>query len=281
MKVGPALIVLAVFMLGACATKRGTEASLERLDIPAGEGPFPAVVLLHGCNGVGPNIAVWQTVLHEHGYASVVIDSFGPRWINEICTDSSRWPMHRRVEDVYIGLAKLVENPQIDARRVALMGFSNGGVAVLSALTRTVLLRLPPDRPHYSAGVALYPDCSIFPDARFSVPISTLIGNVDDWTPSHYCKKLAAATRVRPGSPPFEVKVYEGAHHAFDYPGLQFLYRAEVRNMHSRSGYGASVAGNLAVTRQAQVDVIEFLDRVMTKHSPYGVPPKNMGLPPK
>lgn len=267
MKARPVLVVLAAMILGACATRHGAEASLERLDIPDGAGPFPAVVLLHGCNGMGSNIPVWQRVLREHGYASVAIDSFGPRWINEICSDFSRLPMHQRVEDVYLGLAKLVARPEIDAQRVALMGFSNGGVAVLSALTTTVLLRLPADRPHFRAGVAVYPDCSIYPSARFAVPITALIGAADDWTPPRYCSELASAARARADSPVFEVKVYAGAHHAFDYPGLQFLYRPEVRNMHSPSGYGATVAGNSSAARQAHSDAIAFLERVIGRRS--------------
>jgi len=44
---------------------------------PAGEGPFPAVVQLHGCGGLEAQSYRWARWLVEHGYVALVVDSFG------------------------------------------------------------------------------------------------------------------------------------------------------------------------------------------------------------
>src|SRR6266851_10205629 len=36
---------------------------------PAGAGPFAAVVVLHGCDGVGPHYRNWRRRLRDWGYA--------------------------------------------------------------------------------------------------------------------------------------------------------------------------------------------------------------------
>ena len=47
---------------------------------PEGEGPFPAVVMLHGCNGLWrPWDDLWAGRLVRWGYVAFQVDSFGPR----------------------------------------------------------------------------------------------------------------------------------------------------------------------------------------------------------
>src|SRR2546428_15908 len=46
---------------------------------PSGRGPFPAVILMHGCGGVGNAETGWVSPLRAAGNAAVVVDSFGGR----------------------------------------------------------------------------------------------------------------------------------------------------------------------------------------------------------
>jgi hypothetical protein len=46
---------------------------------PKGDGPFPAIVLLHGCSGLGRANEVWTARLVDWGYVVLNVDSFGPR----------------------------------------------------------------------------------------------------------------------------------------------------------------------------------------------------------
>src|SRR5947209_2193586 len=46
---------------------------------PEGTGPFPAVVLLHGCQGVLPSTRPWGRWVKERGYLALVVDRWAGR----------------------------------------------------------------------------------------------------------------------------------------------------------------------------------------------------------
>lgn len=50
---------------------------------PEGPGPFPAVVIMHDCSGLGPRSSGapirWARELVEKGYVIIMPDSFAPR----------------------------------------------------------------------------------------------------------------------------------------------------------------------------------------------------------
>src|SRR5262245_39906496 len=56
---------------------------------PNGPGPWPAVVLLHSCNGDWRRIDErWGKRIASWGYVTLSVDSFGPRGIKTSCRDS-------------------------------------------------------------------------------------------------------------------------------------------------------------------------------------------------
>jgi poly(3-hydroxybutyrate) depolymerase len=64
---------------------------------PAGGGPFPAIVALHGCSGVGSRDRVlsqrhadWGDRLVRAGYVVLFPDSFGPRGAKSLCSTRDR-----------------------------------------------------------------------------------------------------------------------------------------------------------------------------------------------
>ena len=79
--------VVATAVMAGCAGKiafdnvtPGTPQRIEgKLYKPDGRGPFPALVLLHGCQGVVRQTQTWAHWLRERGYVALVMDSFGPR----------------------------------------------------------------------------------------------------------------------------------------------------------------------------------------------------------
>jgi dienelactone hydrolase len=67
-------------------TARELSAKLRPYDTilrPEGEGPFPAVVLLHGCSGVQESNHSWAELFRNQGYVAVIVDSLGPRGLRE------------------------------------------------------------------------------------------------------------------------------------------------------------------------------------------------------
>jgi dienelactone hydrolase len=226
--------------------------------LPKGNGPFPAVIIVHGCSGVRQNATMWADFLKENGYASIVMDGFSPRGINEICTRLDRLPSGQRVFDAYAALRYLGTRPEIDADRVAIMGFSNGAGVALDAVLETWVGSIPEVPKTLKAAIALYPECLLRTANRplYQAPAMILIGEADDWTLASSCEKMATA--LDPKSRPLTVKTYPHAHHAFDDPtGPGYL--SHVQNRNAPNGRGATVRGDSATTEQAKKDVLQFL----------------------
>lgn len=52
---------------------------------PAGEGRFPAVVMLHDCRGIRPYQVGWADELAGWGYVVLIVDSFMTRYEADVC----------------------------------------------------------------------------------------------------------------------------------------------------------------------------------------------------
>lgn len=187
------------------------------LRLPEGRGPFPALVLAHGCNGNHNIERVWGPVLREWGYATFVLDSFRERGIKEVCTQGRRLSPTQRIPDAYGALRLLAAHPQIDARRVALMGFSHGGRLTMHASTAWAKeTYAPAGQPSFRAFFPFYPNCNaVFPEReRVFAPVRIHTGEADDWTPAAPC--VALANSLKASGQDIAIHVYPGAHHSFD-----------------------------------------------------------------
>lgn len=206
------------FQMGALEERRA-QAAQGLLPVtmyrPAGAGPFPFVVLLHGCGGLKHEaswtllVRPWADLFRTHGIGTAVVDSFGPRGVDQVCTGNvAAWAV-RRADDAYSTRAWLAAQPNVDAQRIAVMGMSNGGRTVLAALRTT------PQRPErFVAGVALYPGCQTDVSSNFYAPLLVLIGKADTVTPAHFCEQMHAAQPA--SAPALRLIVYPRGPHAFD-----------------------------------------------------------------
>jgi dienelactone hydrolase len=204
----------------------GDSASLSgELLFPEGAGPFPAVVLAHGCNGNRFVEPAWGSFLREAGYATVNVDSFRGRGISEVCTQAGRLSPLQRVPDAYGALRLLAAHPKIDPRRVALMGFSHGGMLTMFASTAWAKETYAvAGQPAFRAFFPFYPYCNgVFPERdRVSAPVRIHSGAADDWTPAKPCAELAASLKA--SGQDVAISVYPDAHHSFDQArGVFFL----------------------------------------------------------
>ncbi len=197
------------------------------LRFPPGSGPFPAIVLAHGCSGnrgVEPN---WGAALRSWGYATFVIDSFSGRGLGEVCTNGPTLVPLQRVPDAYGALRFVAAHPRIDPGRVALMGFSHGGALAMLASTGWAReTYAPAGQPAFRAFFAFYPSCNAaFPERnRVSAPVRIHAAGADDWTPAKPCAELAASLKA--AGQDVAIEVYPGAQHAFDQArGVHFLPR--------------------------------------------------------
>jgi dienelactone hydrolase len=201
------------------------------LGFPAGNGPFPAMVIAHGCGGNGAVDAAWARTLQEWGYATFVLDSFSGRGLVEVCTNARLLMGTQRIPDAYGALRALATHPRIDARRVALMGFSHGGILTLGAATTWARETFASEgRPAFRAFFPFYPYCNtIYPEReRISAPLRIHIGEIDDWTPASSCIRLVEMLKA--SGQDAVITVYPGAHHGFPAEGLGFVRMRNVDN---------------------------------------------------
>jgi hypothetical protein len=101
--------------------------------LPQGTPPFPAVVVLHGCNGVSQNTRAWARRLASWGYAALIIDSFTSRGLEQVCDGSRALPGPVRAKDAFVAAAYLRSRPDIDGSRIGALGYSHGGWTALIA----------------------------------------------------------------------------------------------------------------------------------------------------
>ena len=217
---------------------------------PDGTGPFPAVVVLHGCGGFHSSMLTWTDALARWGYVALGVDSFGPRGISANCGSFPQQP-----GDGFAALHHLVGLPFVRADRVALMGFSMGGFSTLTSLEQGSIGALFPDK--FRAGIAFYPMCR-GSSGLMTVPTLGLIGREDDWTPAAGCEDMVAG-RAGPAGDRSNVKliVYPGAYHAYDLTDLGL----------SPKGFeflGHHLEYNEAATRDSYLQVREFLKRTLS-----------------
>jgi dienelactone hydrolase len=221
------------------------------LRFPSGAGPFPAVILAHGCSGIllGKE-AAWASVLREWGYATFVIDSFLGRNLTEVCTNARTLTGTQRIPDAYGGLRILVTHPKIDPRRVALMGFSHGGILTMGASTAWAKETFAPSgQPAFRTFLPFYPSCNtVYPEReRISAPVRIHTGELDDWCPAGPCVRLAEMLRA--SGQDATITVYAGAHHGFDNIGGGFFRLANVDNGADCAPRLASILGPLTSPR--------------------------------
>jgi dienelactone hydrolase len=277
-------IVLCAALGGGCAGSISFEnatpkapARIEgRLIKPAGPGPFPALVLLHGCHGVSPQIYAWGRWLADRGYVSFVVDSYGPRKEPADCKDDpspNATPNTARFDDAIGALRYLQSQPSVIPERIASFGWSQGGQYAMSVINGPTLERarargvaLPP--VGFAAAIALSPGgCRDYAKELVIRPLLLLIGGLDDWTPPQYCREMAANVRARGAD--VTLVEYKGAYHYFDVVGQRKEVLKDIEQPFTPGSYGVTVAYDPEAAADAQRQVEAFLARVLK-----GAPPR-------
>ncbi len=204
------------------------------LDKPKGSGPFPAVILQHGCAGLAratrERAEHWTRFYRELGHVTLITDSFTARgWYGCRNRDpNSDITMFHRVVDAYSALAFLSVQPFIDRDRVVLEGMSHGARAVWQALSEA-----DPTGKHgkFVAGIAFYPNCLGFSPHHLKAPLLILIGAKDGTTRSAYCLS------PRDAKPKFDYRlnIFADATHAYDIDRPGRYFRGDYRNFHPQA----------------------------------------------
>ncbi len=205
------------------------------LAIPKGAGPFPAVVLLHSCLGLPSNLRAIEAALAESGFVALFVDEFSSRGLKETCTVD--FPALR--DDAFGALAFLARRPDVDPKRVAIVGFSQGGDGALEVAASPAA----PDGTRFRAAAAFYPPCANQIGRRLVLPTLIVVGAADAVTPAADCRRLAD------GQPDVRLTVLPGAGHCFDDPAFAGGKRV----------LGMSLRYDPAGARAGMADLVGFL----------------------
>jgi dienelactone hydrolase len=180
---------------------------------PKGGGPFPAVILLHGCAGSGLSKDAFTRVISDYlpkGIAILIIDSFTSRGMTDDCGNPN---IAYRVKDTYAAISWLSARAEIDSKHIFLQGYSMGARTAIE-VTEVGAQATTTRQPKIAGVIAFYPYCS--PGTKFSVPTIILIGKADDWTPAELCEAIIDKTNVK-------ITAYPNATHGFTTPGDHML----------------------------------------------------------
>jgi len=191
------------------------------LRVAQGSGRLPLVILVHGSGGIEENAAVWERLFASIGISTFAIDSFSGRGIVSTVADQSQLGRLNMILDLYRSLAILAAHPQVDPNRIAVMGFSRGGQAVLYATLKRFQKMWNPSGIDPAAYIALYAPCitTYIGDTEVTDhPIRIFHGRSDDWVKIAPCR--AYFKRLRATSKDVEMTEYRNTWHAFDYPSL-------------------------------------------------------------
>ena len=210
---------------------------------PDGNGPFPAVVALHGCTGLnnsnGAIAAIyrdWSQRLVAQGFAVLWPDGYGSRGLGNQCNSRARSVRvnRERIADAGAARAWLANQPWTARDRISLLGWSTGAITALWAV-RPQLGGKAAEPNDFRSAVAFYPGCGRLLNTAWSarVPTLILIGGNDETASASVCQQMVAGARGR--SARAVVHVYPGAHHNFDHPN---------RPLQVRSGYAFALDGS-------------------------------------
>lgn len=191
---------------------------------PSGDGPFPALVLLHGGpGGLQPGYLCVAEKMVRWGYVVLVIDSNSSPARNREQSLGS-YLDSEQAQDAHQGRTYLAELNYVDSRRVGVVGWSKGGAAALAAVSnhrseyRGKWHGVDKDGP-FAAAVTLYPSC--FPELNdLSAPLLLLIGARDTTVSARYCQEMLRKVSTTHDVKLHDVtlKVYPEAGHGFEGP---------------------------------------------------------------
>jgi len=269
-------------------TREGKPATISgELRIPTlGTDRLPTVILVHGSGGVGGNVARWAQELNQSGVAAFILDTFTGRGITNTATDQSQLDSLAMLYDTYRALDILAKHPRVDQDRIAVMGFSKGGVTALYASLKRFQRMWGTPGVEFAAYLPVYAPCNtkyLEDEDVSNRPIRLFHSVADNWVPIAPCQ--AYVERLRHSGRDVKLFAYSDATHAFDVfflkaplnlPQAQTGRRCQLEErspgkiVNRESGQpfklddpcverGTTVAYNQQATAQATKDVKEFL----------------------
>lgn len=208
-----------------------------------------AVVMMHGCAGVWSNGVEsteaqpaisklshihkrWGENLARAGYVGLLVDSFTSRKLTKECDNGATGlnEATKRPKDALAGRQWLVSNGHVAGDRIALLGWSNGGSAVMATMDKSND-GTPGARPFREA-FSFYPGCGLISEFGGDAmtlekttwlpyaPVTVHHGSTDPlYTVGRCANRINKAVTLGAGTASgnaVSMVAYSGARHSFD-----------------------------------------------------------------
>jgi len=168
---------------------------------------FPAVIGLHGSGGGHLSMAAPASLLAEQGFAVYVLHYFdrtGNTEIDGLQTIFRHFPVWMKT--LWDAVSFVARQPQVDAERIGLLGFSLGAYLALSESTIDSRIRAVVE---FFGGMPK--EMKLF--TRRLCPVLILHGELDKTVPveeAYHLKQILEKKQI-----PYEMQIYPGVGHGF------------------------------------------------------------------
>ncbi|MBM3582820.1 MAG: hypothetical protein FJX37_12750 [Alphaproteobacteria bacterium] len=184
---------------------------------------FPAVVLLHTVGGYRESNEGWHADQYRKaGFATLTYESFEPRGVRDAPTGGMARMWGSLVADAFGALKALAAHPRIDARRIAVTGYSAGGELTRALAFESLRKAFVADDLRFAAHVAVYP-CHLWavrpaPNAFTGAPILEQLGGADDCGPVAKAQAYYDYLKAQGHPAPVRIVIYPDAPHSWTDP---------------------------------------------------------------
>jgi carboxymethylenebutenolidase len=183
------------------------------LALPPGKGPHPAIIVIQEWWGLTPWVRQQADRFAAQGYVALAVDLYRGRVAQDAGAAHELMrgmPEDRAVADLRAGFAYLAKRKDVDAKRIGAIGWCMGGGYSLALATV---------EPQLAAAVINYGRLVTEPATiqKIHAPILGNFGGADRGITPEDIQAFVAA--MKKAKKQIDVKIYDGAAHAFMNPG--------------------------------------------------------------
>ncbi len=202
----------------------GSETVNGYLVLPSGSGKHGAIIVIHEWWGLNDWVKEQTQKYAAQGYVAMAVDLY--RGKSAETADDAHilmrgLPDDRGLRDLEAAFAYLSARPEVDAGKIGTIGWCMGG---------GWSIKLAVDQPKLAAAVVNYGSLPTDPAniAKIKAPVLGNFGGDDQGIPPPAVKAFESALKANGKTA--DIKIYEGAGHAFENPNNKQGYRPEAAN---------------------------------------------------